>query len=333
MNIRNTIMEVLKNNNINFGEHNLSQEIEYNIIYDILHQLHTYEISGEYNLSGTFRIDYTASRWDAEDHRPFSLTATNKLFVWHSHPFRTTNNVDFPSIEDIDVIRLNPQNIGMIITQSGMYFMCSIKEIINITSITSFYREMSDDASNCIEWDYESISKNFLNNKCESISQKFGLYIKFIKHELLTPSLILNTVLELYCKLPNIRTIQYIQKFIDYNLLNPTNLLIYKPVTNLITQPQNNEIQAQNNEIQPQNNEIQNQIQKLINIKIQDDTKYNELLNDVDIGILSNKISKYNELLNDVGVNNNIIINNDATKIKRKNKNATRRDSPGIFKN
>jgi len=266
MDIQNIIIEILKKNNIKIEKHNLSDSINIDTIYKILPELKKYEISGEYNLQGTFRIDYTASRWDSQDDRPYSLMPTNKYFVWHSHPFRTINIVDFPSIEDIDVIRLNPHMIGMIITNSGMYFMGALKEIINITNITTFYREMSDDSSKCIEWDYESISKNFLNNKCESISQKFGLYIKFISKNDLNTQIILNNVIELYSKLPNIRKIENIEKFIDYKLLNEKNKLLFK-----------NHSYTKNDEIK----EIENLNNKMLNLNV-----INDLLKDVDIGIL-----------------------------------------------
>ena len=274
MEIQNIILNICKKNNIQIEKHNLTQELNIDTIYKILPELNKYEISGEYNLHGNFRIDYTASRWDSSDDRPYSLMPTNKWFVWHSHPFRTTNPVDFPSIEDIDTIRLNPHMIGMIITQSGMYFMCSCKEIVNISNVTNFYRNMSNDPEKCLEWDYESISENFLNNKCEDISQNYGLYVKFINKLQLNTSIILNTIIQLYMKLPNIRKPENIQNLVDYKLLNNNNKSYFKNAS------REDSVDAKDDFI-IEHSKPENLINKMQNMKI-----IEELLKDSDIGIL-----------------------------------------------
>jgi len=251
------ITQLLNSHNIKITNHHLSEHIRIDKLYEILNRLKKYEISGEFNLDGTFSIDPRASGWDEKDGRPYSMTPTNKYFVWHSHPFRTVNPVDFPSIEDIDTIRLNPHMVGMILTGSGIYFMTSLREIINITTVTSYYRRLQSSPSqssllfegnsNCDQWNYDEISSNFINGNAEKLKDEFGIHIKFVPISEFTGSnaskKILNIVISMYNQLPSIRKSNDIKKYIDMNLLSPTNKSKFSsPLFRFNTHANNNDL-------------------------------------------------------------------------------------------
>ena len=122
------------------------------------------EFAGVYDINeGAFYIDPNASRYDDSGHRPYSLLdPKNFLVVWHSHPFVTGDKLSFPSIEDLDLVRLNPQSVFLITTYNGIYVISAKREITSIDSVTKFYRSMNGKSEDCNRWNYETLKENFL---------------------------------------------------------------------------------------------------------------------------------------------------------------------------
>ena len=126
------------------------------------------EFAGIYDIDNSaFYIDPKASRYDEVSNRPYSLLdPRNFLVVWHSHPFRSGDKLSFPSIEDLDLVRLNPQTIFLLTTFDGIYVMSATREITSIDSVTKFYRSISRNGEgDCDRWNYDNLKDGFIEGK------------------------------------------------------------------------------------------------------------------------------------------------------------------------
>ena len=169
----------------------------YEKLYSLLIEIPTQELGGEYNLKKGFYIDLHLSHYDYKEDRPYTILntktlcdSTDKCVVWHSHPFNSDDLNNFPSIEDIDAVRLSPLSVHLLMVDKGIYILSSIQQYISIDNIIHLYMELQPE---CIDkWNYKSIQKNFLNNKLSNTSdmRKYGIYIHFIRRDKVTVKLL-----------------------------------------------------------------------------------------------------------------------------------------------
>ena len=182
--IRENIIKHLSNYDIQIENHNLTNSISIEQLYQVLKNFKYYELAGIYDDLG-FRIDPKASGYDKIQQRPYSLLDAIKYnVVWHSHPFNAGFQ-DFPSIEDLHFVALNPQSVYLIVCESGVYVMSSLSNYVNIMRITKFYRLMQyekieKDNCNDDNLDYDNLQKNFLNGVAEKREDISKLCIRFI---------------------------------------------------------------------------------------------------------------------------------------------------------
>ncbi len=153
-----------------------------------------YELGGEYyfdsnhSVGGKFYIDPSVSFYDIKEDSPY--TELNRFassrIVWHSHPFRDSDPNNFPSIEDMDAVRLTPSNIHLLLVDHGVYVLSSVNEYTSIDSVLKLYLSMQNN-KNCNNddmWNYKEIQSNFFLNKLSTLSymKKYGFYVCFIHH-------------------------------------------------------------------------------------------------------------------------------------------------------
>lgn len=152
-----------------------------NEIYNTLYNVKKYELGGEYSLKNGFVIDPRVTKYDIEQGRPYtSLNFNSKTgIVWHSHPFND-DGISYPSIEDLNVVRLHPQLMFLLLTRHGLYVMTSTKKYIDV-DVVEFYKNMQPKSSNS-NWNYEELETSFLKNKgyTKNMVHKYGLIVNLI---------------------------------------------------------------------------------------------------------------------------------------------------------
>ena len=160
-NLSDKVLTILGKYKIKMGEHKMTEGINIlklkNIVNSITDDI---ELSGVYDpIFQNFKIDPRASRYDTRSGRAFSLLdPIRNHIVWHSHP-SYNDELSFPSIEDLDCVRLNPQTVFILIVKDGVYVMCSKREIVSIDHVTSFYRSLQSDK--CGKWNFKEIQSSF----------------------------------------------------------------------------------------------------------------------------------------------------------------------------
>lgn len=157
-------------------------------LYKTLETIENYELGGEYDPKFGFVIDPKTSYFDEENQLPYTKLniSSNTHIVFHSHPFNHVATC-YPSIEDLDMCRMYPKLVFLIITERGVYIISALKSYISIDLISSFYRNMQSPSSGC-QWNYSEIEESFLNNKgcTKENTNKHGLFVHFICKKLFT---------------------------------------------------------------------------------------------------------------------------------------------------
>lgn len=133
-------------------------------LYELLSEVSKVELGGEYDLKNGFIVDPKVSNYDKTEDRPYtSLNVHTKLgVVWHSHPF-DSEYTSYPSIEDMDVVRMYPELIFLLLTKKGIYVMSATKPYISVDGIVRYYRSMQPETTD-IDWNYEELEESFINN-------------------------------------------------------------------------------------------------------------------------------------------------------------------------
>lgn len=161
-----------------------------------------HELGGEYHVKNGFTIDPRVSFFDTDEDRPYTTLnkSSNSGVFWHSHPF-VHEFTSYPSIEDLDMFRMNPQLIFLIISRKGIYVISVLKPYTSIDTIVSFYREMQPNAESC-NWDYNDLELSFSQNKCfsENIIKDYGLFVKLIPPRNICTATLNNTIISAYSK-------------------------------------------------------------------------------------------------------------------------------------
>lgn len=151
-------------------------------LYNLLYKIYKVELGGEYDPLKGFIVDPYTTRYDINENRPYTTlnTSTKIGIVWHSHPFDNDWN-SYPSIEDIDMVRMYPELIFLLLTKKGVYVISANKSYTSIDNVVYFYRSMQPDTSG-VEWNYEELEESFVDNLCykgETI-EKFGIFCYMI---------------------------------------------------------------------------------------------------------------------------------------------------------
>ncbi len=150
-------------------------------IYKIITPIKKFELGGEYNLNKGFLINPNVTNYDQTNDRPYSNLPKNPStgIIWHSHPFDYPN--DYPSIEDLDSLRLSPHIVSIILCKEGVYVMSSLQPYIPLQSLISFYNDMQPTSKKC-EWNPQELQHSFTHNKqfTSEFLNKYNLFVSFI---------------------------------------------------------------------------------------------------------------------------------------------------------
>ena len=169
-------------------------------IYKLLSITDKYELGGLYSPKHGFIIDPHVTYFDTKEDRAYTTlnVNSNTCIVWHSHPF-DHKATSYPSIEDLDMCRMYPKLIFLLLSKKGIYVMSSLESYIGIDLIVSYYKNMQPETSGC-EWNYSEIEQSFLNNRgyTNDNIKKHGLFVYLIQHQHINKKLLNKVILDAY---------------------------------------------------------------------------------------------------------------------------------------
>ena len=172
------ILSTMKKEKINCIDYYKPEDL-YKLIYPIKYN----EIGGEYDMEKGYIIDPRVSYYDKKSNRPYVTLNINAKsgIVWHSHPFEEKGN-NYPSIEDLDMIRIHPHLISLIVTTKGTYVLAMLKPYVSINLLIMFYNSIQDKSTSCGYWNHDELEKNFIQNKgyTKEHQNKYDIYVRLV---------------------------------------------------------------------------------------------------------------------------------------------------------
>ena len=164
-------------------------------LYTTLNSIEKYELGGEYNPDKGFLIDPRVSYYDKDQDRPYTILNFSRDIVWHSHPFNYEKNA-YPSIEDIDAVRVHHRLIFLLVTYKGVYVLSATRPYTSIDNVVGFYQYMQPNTKSCSEWNYDELEKSFIENRGynDDIVHKYGIVSVMIPNQDVTRDSINKTI-------------------------------------------------------------------------------------------------------------------------------------------
>lgn len=113
-------------------------------VYSILEKKYSeVEVGGIYSSKG-FTIREETGFFDTNTGRAYTLLNVNKSYpsrvLWHSHPMQ--DEFSYPSLEDMDIARLNPLFLFLILTSKGVFVISSLSDFISLQELMSIYKKV-----------------------------------------------------------------------------------------------------------------------------------------------------------------------------------------------
>ena len=169
-------------------------------LYSLLPNIEKFELGGEYHPRDGFVIDPKVSNYDESEGRPYTSlnTSTRVGILWHSHPFNESWT-SYPSIEDMDVVRMYPHLIFLILTHKGLYVISANKPYTSIDNIVGYYTSMQPETTS-VAWDYDELEESFSSNLGydRDTIKTYGIFSYMIESNNINKTTINRIILEAY---------------------------------------------------------------------------------------------------------------------------------------